>query len=56
MKHPCRNCEAPCSTMREGGLCFACWYFFEYGHHPDLGHRIGSGAAQESLRATDGHD
>jgi len=47
--YPCRNCERTCAALRRGGLCYECWYWFEYGHAPDPGNRIGSGAAQDSL-------
>jgi len=49
----CRNCEAPRSAGRQGGLCFPCWHWFEYGREMGDGNRIGSGAAQASIRASD---
>jgi len=45
----CRNCAKPESALREGGLCYRCWYQLEYGHPMPEANRIGSGAAQLSL-------
>ena len=50
MLHPCRNCNNPKGSLRPGGLCYRCWYSFEYGHPMPEGNRVGSGAAQESLK------
>jgi len=53
MMHPCRNCQKPWAALREGGLCYRCWHWFEYGTVFDEGNRIGSGAAQQSLTDAD---
>jgi len=53
MMHPCRNCSKPWAALREGGLCYRCWHWFEYGTVFDEGNRIGSGAAQKSLAGDD---
>jgi len=49
--HKCRNCDNPRGSLRPGGLCYRCWYWFEYGVVMPEGNRVGSGAAQMSLSA-----
>jgi len=49
MMYPCRNCDRKRGSLRKGGLCYECWYWFEYGKKMPEGNRIGSGVAQRSL-------